>query len=164
MADIELDTLPELTTIATDDQFAVFDTSTEILKRITRANALANVMYTNVANTVTAATTFDGAVILTRATATIAAGVVTAVGGAMVIDTEAAAATDDLDTLSGGATGQIMILQSANSARDVTVKHGTGNIYLTGRVDFTLTGTRDKLVLMCVSPEWHEIGRGDNSA
>ncbi len=164
MADIELDTLPELTTIANDDQFAVFDTSSEILKRITRANALANAFIVNTPTTVTAATTFDSAVILTRASVTIASGAVTVTAPMMVIDTEAGAATDDLDTISGGATGQVLIIQSANSARDVVVKHGTGNLFLTGRVDFTLTGTRDKLVLLYSAPEWHEIGRGDNSA
>jgi hypothetical protein len=163
MADVTLDTLTELVTVANDDYFAVHDTSSVALKKISRTNLLANVFVTNTPTTVTAVTTFDAAVVLTRANATIAGGAVTAVGNALILDTEAAAATDDLDTISGGQTGQIMVLQTANSSRDVVVKHGTGNLFLNGRVDFTLTGTRDKLVLMCISTEWHEIGRGDNA-
>ncbi len=163
MADITVDALTELTTVANDDYLPIFDTSAGTLKRISRANALTNAFITNTPTTVTAVTTFDAAIVLTRYNVTIAAGVVTVQGNALILDTEAAAATDDLDTINGGTTGQIVVLQTANSSRDVVVKHGTGNLFLTGRVDFTLTGTRDKLVLMCISTEWHEIGRGDNA-
>lgn len=163
MADVTVDALTELTTIADGDYFPVYDASAAALKKVSRANALANVFITNTPTTVTAVTTFDAPIVMTRYNVTIAAGVVTVQGNALILDTEAAAATDDLDTINGGTTGQIVILQTANSSRDVVVKHGTGNLFLTGRVDFTLTGTRDKLVLICISTEWHEIGRGDNA-
>ncbi len=107
--------------------------------------------------------TFNAEVVLERTTATIAAGAFTADSSNMVIDTEGGAASDDLTTISAVTTGQFLILQTANSSRDIVVKHGTGNIFLNGRADFTLTGTRDKLFLIGVSTEWHEIGRGDNS-
>jgi hypothetical protein len=167
MADITVDTLPELTTIATDDYFAVYDTSAAVLKRISRANALASVQYTNVAASVTAATTFNAAVtfgaelVITRNAATIAAGVVAAAGSGMVIDTEGAASTDDLDSITGGTTGQWLVINRAHASRTVIVKHATGNIYLNGKADYTLSGTRDMLILFCVGSEWREIGRGD---
>ncbi len=110
--------------------------------------------------------TFVGEIVLSRTNATIAGGSITAVGNNMVIDTEGAAASDDLESISGGTTGAPLILQSANSSHDIVVKHAAvgGNIYLSGRADRTLSGTRDKLVLIRVSTEWHELAFGDNSA
>ncbi len=94
---------------------------------------------------------------------TIATGVVTVTKTYHTVDTEAAAASDDLATISGGTAGQILIIATANSGRDVVVKHGTGNVYLTGAADFTLSDVRDKLMLLYVGTEWHEIGRGNNT-
>jgi hypothetical protein len=48
----------------------------------------------------------------------------------MVIDTEAAAAADDLDTINGGSDGDIVVIQIADSNRDITVKHLSGNLDL----------------------------------
>lgn len=163
MADVTLDALTELTTIANDDYFAVFDASGAALKRISRTNLLANTFFTNVAQSVTAVTTFVGAVVLSRTDATIAAGVITVDTPYMRVDTEGGAASDDLTTINGGASGQILVIQTVNSGRDVTVVHGTGNIYLHGAANFTLNGTRDKLMLINqLGTEWNEIGRGDN--
>lgn len=66
-----------------------------------------------------------------KTTATIAAGVITFVSNYMVIDTEASAATDDLDTINGGREGDRVVLRSNSSLRDITVKNGTGNINCT---------------------------------
>lgn len=78
---------------------------------------------------------------------TIAAGVI-ALNNAVphqqvTVDTEAAAASDDLDTITNtyALEGQTIILRSTADAQDVVVKHGTGNILLVGAADFTL-GTR----------------------
>ena len=62
---------------------------------------------------------------------TIASGVVTLTNNSSsyVLDTEGAAATDDLDTINGGQDGQIIYLRIANNARNVIVKHNTGNIW-----------------------------------
>lgn len=83
-----------------------------------------------------------------------------------LVDTEAAAATDDLDTISGGGDYQIITLHTSNNARDVVVKHNTGNIVLTGAVDFTLNNTLDTVTLMyrAALSRWVEVGRGDNGA
>lgn len=164
MTDTTIDALTELTTIANDDYFAVFDASAAALKRISRANVLNNVFLTNVAQSVTAATTFSGEIILNRTAANIASDAITVVGNYMIIDTEAAAAADNLATINGGSTGQLLFLQTASSARDVTVKHGTGNIYLAGGVDFVLDNLRCFLVLMLVGTEWREISHAHNHA
>jgi hypothetical protein len=47
-----------------------------------------------------------------------------------VIDTEGSAASDDLDTISGLADGDVVQLILANANRKVTVKHNTGNFML----------------------------------
>ncbi len=164
MATTTIDALTELTSVAAADELAIWDASASATKKITRTNYLANVRFTNVAQTITTDTTFSGAIIISRTSVTIATGAVTASGSMIVVDTEGAAASDDLDTINGGATGQILIVQTANTARDVVVKHGTGNIFLSGRADRTLSGTRDKLMLVYTSPEWHELSFGDNSA
>jgi len=77
------------------------------------------------------------------------------------VDTEAAAATDDLSTINGGATNQRLTLVAANSARDVVVKDGVGNIRSAG--DFTLTHNQDRMVLEWDGSSWVEISRSDNS-
>lgn len=94
-------------------------------------------------------------------TLTVASGVVTATGSHHLVDTEAAAATDDLDTINGGTTGDLLILRTANSGRDVTVKDGTGNIDLEG--DFTLSNIQDMILLMKINANWREIARANNA-
>jgi hypothetical protein len=48
--------------------------------------------------------------------------------GTHLIDTEAAAASDNLDTLAGGIEGAIYILACANTSHEVVVRSGAGNI------------------------------------
>lgn len=78
-------------------------------------------------------------------TLTIAAGVVTATQTYHTIDTEAAAASDDLDTINGLANGQFYMFKSANAGRNVVFKHGTGNILCPSGQDVTLDVTNDKV-------------------
>ena len=77
------------------------------------------------------------------------------------VDTEAAAATDDLDTISGGQEGQIVIFTSPTSSRDTTFKDGTGNLVLAG--DFTLTSSSDSITLIKRGANWVELSRSDNA-
>ena len=78
------------------------------------------------------------------------------------VDTESDAATDDLDTVSGGNAGEILILQAENAARDVVCKDGA-SLKLEG--DFTLDHTEDKIILLCISSGvWHELTRSNNGA
>lgn len=74
--------------------------------------------------------------------ATISGGVITATGTMMVVDTEAAAATDDLDTINGGAADRIIFIRGLNSSRDVTLKHATGNLRTSGSLDIVLSNRR----------------------
>jgi pectate lyase len=89
--------------------------------------------------------------------------VITATATRTRLDTEAAAATDDLDTINGGSDGDLIILSTTNSARDVVVKDGTGNLVLAG--DFTLSTTSDRIKLIYDSTlsAWVELSRSDNA-
>lgn len=62
---------------------------------------------------------------------TISAGVITLNNNSSsyVIDTEGAVATDDLDTINGGQDGQIILIRSTADARNIVLKHATGNIW-----------------------------------
>lgn len=95
---------------------------------------------------------------------TIATGVITVDSSYHRVDTEAAGATDDLDTINGGIDGMSLTLQSQNNARDPTIKNGTGNIRLLGAADFTLTRVTDtiELVYSTITGEWCEVSRSDN--
>lgn len=74
-------------------------------------------------------------------TLTISSGVITIVGNYHKVETEASAASDDLDTINGGAAGLFVRLVTVNDARDVVIKHGTGNIYCDGGKDITLSNS-----------------------
>lgn len=109
-------------------------------------------------------TTVHGLLNLTRSDATIASGVITPTSSFVLVDTESAASTDDLDTITGTREGDILILGTKNSGRDVTVKHNTGNLRLAGGADFTLARIRSKITLIYNgSDSWDEISRSDNS-
>jgi hypothetical protein len=96
---------------------------------------------------------------------TIAAGVVVLNNAiekqSLVIDTEAAAASDDLDTITNNFAqdGQVVVLRSGNDARNVVVKHNTGNILLVGAADFTLDTRRSYIELRwnVTNSKWMEV-------
>lgn len=92
---------------------------------------------------------------------TIASGVVTATGSHHRIDTQSAAATDDLDTINGGVSGDILIIHAVSGVRDVVAKDGTGNLALNG--DFTMDTAQDMLMLMKIGTTWFEVSRSSNS-
>jgi hypothetical protein len=88
--------------------------------------------------------------------ATIATGVITATASRVAVDTEGGAASDSLDTVNGGADGDFLILSAVNGvSRTVTVKNGTGNIFLAS--DRLLNSTRDRVVLLRYASGWIEI-------
>ena len=96
---------------------------------------------------------------------TIASGVITATNIVHAVDTEGGAATDNLDTISAGVPGQLLIIQSSSNTRDIVVKNLTGNIRLSGAADFTLANQSTKLMLMYNTYEayWDEVSRSVNS-
>jgi len=80
---------------------------------------------------------------------TISAGIITLTNNSSsyALDTEGAASSDDLDTINGGQDGQIIILNSANAARNVVVKHNIGNIFNPQAINITLDLTTDSVCL-----------------
>jgi hypothetical protein len=95
---------------------------------------------------------------------TIAGGIITADRSYHVVDTESAAASDDLDTINAVADGQRLVLRAANSGRTVVVKDATGNIQCAG--DCSLDNVQDTIELIYDSTlaAWLELGRSDNGA
>lgn len=96
---------------------------------------------------------------------TISSGVITATHTYHRVETEGTAATDDLDTITAGKDGQLLILRSSFLSRDPTLKHGTGNLALAGGADFTLANEEDKIMLIYDSDvsKWCEISRSTNA-
>jgi hypothetical protein len=92
---------------------------------------------------------------------TIATGSITPTTGFHTVDTEADAATDDLTTIAGGTTGQILVLKSVVDTRNVVVKDGT-NIALSASTDFTLENADDSITLLYTGTKWIELSRSTN--
>lgn len=70
---------------------------------------------------------------------TISSNAITVAQNFHKIDTEGDAASDDLDTISGGTAGLWVVFRLMNAARAVVFKHGVDNIYCAGGVDITLS-------------------------
>ncbi len=80
------------------------------------------------------------------------------------VDTESDAETDDLDTISGGAEGDILFIRPENTARTVVVKHNTGNIWNPSGEDITLDDIDDGVLLLYgANSKWLVIGGGSAS-
>ena len=118
------------------------------------------------ASTLTGLLTVNGGVTLATLSSilTIAAGVITVTKSHHQTDTEAAAASDDLDTISGGSDGQLLILCCNNDARTVVVKNGTGNLKLNVAGDFSLDNSLDYIMFIKRGSNWLELSRSNNGA
>lgn len=92
---------------------------------------------------------------------TIASGAITVTQTMHSVDTESDASNDDLDTINGGETGDILILTSAANNRTVLVKDGTGNLRLAA--DFALNHTQDTITLLKRENIWIQISASDNN-
>jgi hypothetical protein len=94
---------------------------------------------------------------------TIAGGVITRTQSNHRIDTEGDAASDDLDAINGGESGDLLFLRAENGARTVVVKDATDNLYLEG--DMSLDSIYDYILLLNVGgSSWYEISRSNNGA
>ena len=100
-----------------------------------------------------------GKVTAAPSVSTIVAGEVTALGLDLMIDTEAGAATDDLDTINGGASGQILRVSAENDTHTVVLKNGTGNLTLSA--DVVLDSSDDVVLLIRYGtdefPQWYQL-------
>ena len=100
------------------------------------------------------------------ATLTIGSGQITVTQGFHMVDAESTTnTTDDLDIISGGANGDILILQAANGSRDIVIKDSSS---INGTGDFTLDNTADKYMLVHVSgvgtaSVWDRLLDSDNA-
>jgi len=79
---------------------------------------------------------------------TIASGSITATQNWHTVDTEAAAASDNLDTITAGADGQVLLLRITADARNVIIRHGVDNIVCGGAGNITLDLTSDLVILI----------------
>jgi len=98
-------------------------------------------------------------------TKTIASGAITPDRGMHAVDTEAAAASDDLDTINTTnlPDGFHLLIFSADNARNVVVRHnqgGAGKILLADAANLTLDDTTQWLLLRRAGSEWLEVDRG----
>jgi len=96
---------------------------------------------------------------------TLASDIVTVTQSLHTIDTEADAATDNLATINGGASGQLLAIRASHTDRTVVVKDGTGNI-LAGGDDISLDDTSKYLLFVYdgALSKWVVIGGGGLAA
>ncbi len=78
------------------------------------------------------------------------------------VDTNADSPTDDLDNITGGAEGDILVLKAEDGARTVVCKHATGNLQLNGSADFSMGHINDSITLIYDGANWIELSRSNN--
>ena len=117
----------------------------------------ANTATSNVNNLIAGANGFNQLNLSTSTTLTISSGAISITRTRHLVDTEASATYDDLDTINGGVAGDVLVLQSVTSARVVVVKHGTGNIFING-MDVFLDNPRKALTLLYDGTQWVLVG------
>jgi len=103
-----------------------------------------------------------------RANATISSGTITGSSNTMLVDTEGAASTDDLDSASfeaAGVTGAMFTLSAANDARTVVVKDQSVSPFFLMAGDFSLENAHDTIFFNSRNGATHnyEISRSDNA-
>jgi hypothetical protein len=101
-------------------------------------------------------------------TLTIATGAVTPVAAISYIDTEAAAAADDLDNIvqTNFPDGRLLLVSSVSNARVPTLRHGqggAGQILLMDSANLALSNTTMWTLLKRKSTTWEEVFRGYGS-
>ena len=87
----------------------------------------------------------------------IASGVITITHSLHEVEVQGASGNDNLDTINGGISGQILILRAVKGARTVTIKDNEDNIFLPGGSDFALDTATDVAVLLKNGADWYVI-------
>lgn len=90
---------------------------------------------------------------------TISSGVIPYSGAFIVADTEGAASTDDLDTISGGSEGDKLTMRITSASRNIVLKHATGNLNLVNGQDITLDVLTDKVEFIYSNGNWDLTSR-----
>ncbi len=97
---------------------------------------------------------------LSVSTLTVATGAVAVTQSYHLIAGESGA-NDTLDTISGGTTGEILIIGASSNSVDIIIGDLTGNIDISAAL--TLDHVNDTLTLLFNGTVWVETGRGANS-
>ena len=95
---------------------------------------------------------------------TISSGAITITHSLHRIDTQSSASSDNLDDINNGQEGQLLILKTTNSSRDVTIRHDEGNIYTNGENDIVLNRIEDTVMLFYFGSSWYQILKSDSGA
>ena len=85
---------------------------------------------------------------------TVSAGAITRTQINHKVDTEADAATDDIDTINGGADGEIVRLMCVSESRVPTLKDGTDNLDLGGDIALNSLGLVRALIYVGATSKW----------
>jgi hypothetical protein len=93
-------------------------------------------------------------------TVTIVSGAVTVTETNTYIVGEGAA-SDTLNTINGGTSGDLLIISTASNGQNLTVVDDGGNIRLNG-TNCELFNVSDKLTLIASGSDWHELSRSIN--
>ena len=88
---------------------------------------------------------------------TIASGAVTKTYSHHTITVQSGS-TDDLDTISGGAQGEVILIRPTDGAKTIILKHNTGNIWNPSTEDVTLDDADDYAVLVYSGSKWCIVG------
>ena len=94
---------------------------------------------------------------------TISGGVIDVTQSYHTIETEGAAATDDINTINAETLedNTILILRATSSTRTVVLKDDVDNLRLAG--DCTLDHSRDTITLIGNGGLWYELARSNNA-
>lgn len=127
---LEANDLVVATYVARNDGTDIVILNPEIREKATFNTAIANTL-----------------IIPVNAELTIVSGEITVTDSRHTVDTEADAATDDLDTINGLTTGQRVTFSIDDNARTVVFKHGTGNIITSNAQDITVRNTNRRVII-----------------
>lgn len=99
-------------------------------------------------------------------TLTIATGAITPIRASHLVDTESAASTDDLVTITATnfKTGDLLAIAAANASRDVVVKATGGNILLPNDLDITLDDNEKTIIFRYDGVNWNHVAGGASGA
>jgi len=97
----------------------------------------------------------------TDTTLVLASDSITVTNSAHRVDTEGAAAADNLQTIVGGVDGDLLLLQSVAAARVVTAKHNLATLWHGNEADFVFDDPRHALLYLYDSANlrYCEVGR-----
>lgn len=95
-----------------------------------------------------------------RVSRTIAAGVITLTGESSYIAVAGeGAAADDLTTINGATIGDIIVVTAFSASQQITIKHNTSLIRLSGSTDFVINNPYTNITLLFNGTQWIEISR-----